>query len=195
MKSSHFCKLAVTASLVMGIISGAQAAGSNTAKVTFLGNIVDSPCSVTLDTEDQTVNMGSSIGNGTLSNGKTTINNARTFHIDLEGCTWATEKNMNVVFTTGSGTTAATGATDNLALMKTDGTGAISNVSLAIGDAGKNNIKLGDTYTQAIADLDGDTILDEKQSLNFTAWLVGAATGTVGTGEFSSAANVTISYL
>lgn len=129
MKSSHFCKLAVTASLVMGIVSGAQAAGSNTAKVTFLGNIVDSPCSVTLDTEDQTVNMGSSIGNGTLSNGKTTINNARTFHIDLEGCTWATEKNMNVVFTTGSGTTAATGATDNLALMKTDGTGAISNVS------------------------------------------------------------------
>ncbi len=98
---------------------------------------------------------------------------------------------MNVVFTTGSGTTAATGATDNLALMKTDGTGAISNVSLAIGDAGK----MGDTYTQAIADLDGDTILDEKQSLNFTAWLVGAATGTVGTGEFSSAANVTISYL
>ncbi|EBH1135233.1 fimbrial protein [Salmonella enterica] len=195
MKSSHFCKLAVTASLVMGIVSGAQASGSNTAKVTFLGNIVDSPCSVTLDTEDQTVNMGSSIGNGTLSNGKTTINNARTFHIDLEGCTWATEKNMNVVFTTGSGTTAATGATDNLALMKTDGTGAISNVSLAIGDAGKNNIKLGDTYTQAIADLDGDTILDEKQSLNFTAWLVGAATGTVGTGEFSSAANVTISYL
>lgn len=89
MKSSHFCKLAVTASLVMGIVSGAQAAGSNTAKVTFLGNIVDSPCSVTLDTEDQTVNMGSSIGNGTLSNGKTTINNARTFHIDLEGCTWA----------------------------------------------------------------------------------------------------------
>lgn len=43
MKSSHFCKLAVTASLVMGIVSGAQAAGSNTAKVTFLGNIVDSP--------------------------------------------------------------------------------------------------------------------------------------------------------
>lgn len=50
MKSSHFCKLAVTASLVMGIVSGAQAAGSNTntAKVTFLGNIVDSPCSITL---------------------------------------------------------------------------------------------------------------------------------------------------
>ncbi len=43
MKSSHFCKLAVTASLVMRIVSGAQAAGSNTAKVTFLGNIVDSP--------------------------------------------------------------------------------------------------------------------------------------------------------
>lgn len=48
MKSSHFCKLAVTASLVMGIVSGSQAAGSNTAKVTFLGNIVDSPCSLTL---------------------------------------------------------------------------------------------------------------------------------------------------
>lgn len=195
MKSSRIFKLAAAASLVMGIVSGVHAAGSNTAKVTFVGNLVDSPCSVTLDTEDQTVNMGSSIGNGTLSNGKTTINNARTFHIDLEGCTWATEKNMNVVFTTGNGTTSAMGATDNLALMKTDGTGAISNVSLAIGDAAKTNIKLGDTYTQAIADLDGDSILDEKQSLNFTAWLVGAATGAVGTGEFSSAANVTISYL
>lgn len=195
MKSSRIFKLAATASLVMGIISGAHAAGSNTAKVTFVGNLVDSPCSVTLETEDQTVNMGSSIGNGTLSNGQTTVDNARTFHIDLEGCTWATEKNMNVVFTTGAGTTAATGAADNLALMKTDGTGAISNVSLAIGDAGKVNIKLGDTYTQEIKDLDGDTILDRNQSLNFTAWLVGAATGTVGTGEFSSAANVTISYL
>lgn len=195
MKSSRIFKLAATASLVMGIISGAHAAGSNTAKVTFVGNLVDSPCSVTLETEDQTVNMGSSIGNGTLSNGQTTVDKARTFHIDLEGCTWATEKNMNVVFTTGAGTTAATGAADNLALMKTDGTGAISNVSLAIGDAGKVNIKLGDTYTQEIKDLDGDTILDRNQSLNFTAWLVGAATGTVGTGEFSSAANVTISYL
>lgn len=195
MKSSRIFKLAATASLVMGIVSGVHAAGSNTAKVTFVGNLVDSPCSVTLETEDQTVNMGSSIGNGTLSNGKSTINNARTFHIDLEGCAWTTEKNMNVVFTTGNGTTAATGATDNLALMKTDGTGAISNVSLAIGDASKANIKLGETYTQEIKDLNNDTILDPNQSLNFTAWLVGAATGTVGTGEFSSAANVTISYL
>ncbi|MGK7310591.1 fimbrial protein, partial [Salmonella enterica] len=67
-------------------------------------------------------------------------------------------KNMNVVFTTGSGTTAAKGATDNHAQMKTDGTGAISNESLAIADARKNNIKLGDTYTPDIADLDGASI-------------------------------------
>ncbi|EPF2245345.1 fimbrial protein [Citrobacter werkmanii] len=194
MKPLNLFKLAATASLVMGMATSVWA-GSNTAKVTFTGNIVDSPCSITLDTEDQTVKMGNSIGNGTLSGGKTTLNNARTFQIDLEGCTWATETNMNVVFSTGAGTTAATGATNNLSLMKTDGTGAISNVSLALGDSAKNNIKLGDTYTQPIADLDGDSILDEKQSLKFTAWLVGAATGTVGTGEFSSAANVTISYL
>ncbi|MBZ3672807.1 fimbrial protein [Salmonella enterica subsp. enterica serovar Senftenberg] len=147
-----------------------------------------------MDTEDQTVNMGSSIGNGTLSNGKTTINNARTFHIDLEGCTRATEKNMNVVFTTGSGTTAATGATDNLALMKTDGTGAISNVS-GNRRCWQKQYQTGRYLYTGHCGLDGDTILDEKQSLNFTARLVGAATGTVGTGEFSSAANVTISYL
>ena len=194
MKPLNLFKLAATASLVMGMATSVWA-GSNTAKVTFTGNIVDSPCSITLDTEDQTVKMGNSIGNGTLSGGKTTLNNDRTFQIDQEGCTWATETNMNVVFSTGAGTTAATGATNNLSLMKTDGTGAISNVSLALGDSAKNNIKLGDTYTQPIADLDGDSILDEKQSLKFTAWLVGAATGTVGTGEFSSAANVTISYL
>lgn len=191
MKPSSLFKIVATASLVMGMATSAFAAGSNTAKVTFTGNIVDSPCSVSISTEDQTVNMGNSIGNGTLTGGKESTH--RPFQIDLEGCTFTTEQNMNVVFTAGDGTIAATGVTDNLAVMKTDGTGAISNVSLALGDKDNNNIKLGDTFVQPLT-LEGAAGA-AKQSLHFNAWLVGASAGTVGTGEFSSAANVTISYL
>ena len=191
MKSSHLFKLAATAALAMGMTSSAMAVGSNTAKVTFTGNIVDSPCSITIETQDQTVDMGQSIGNGTLTNGRESTH--RPFQIDLEGCTFTTEQNMNVVFSVGAGTTSATGATDNLALMNTNGTGPISNVSLALGDENSNAIKLGDTFVKPLT-MDG-TVGAAKQSLHFNAWLIGASTGTVGTGEFSSAANVTISYL
>ncbi len=194
MKTSRLFTLAAAASLVMGISTSVWAVGSNTAKVTFTGNIVDSPCSLTIDTEDQTVNMGRSIGNGTLAGGRESTKH--NFQIKMEDCTFTTEQNMNVVFTAGDGTTAASGVADNLAVMKTDGTGAISNVSLALGDINGANIKLGDTFVKP---LDMDTATPAvglaNQQLDFTAWLVGAATGTVGTGEFSSSANVTISYL
>lgn len=106
--------------------------------------------------------MGLSIGNGILSNGKMIINNVCIFYIDFEGCIWVIEKNMNVVFIIGSGIIVVIGVMDNFVLMKIDGIGVISNVSLVIGDVGKNNIKLGDIYIQVIVDLDGDIIFDEK---------------------------------
>lgn len=191
MKSSRIFKLAATASLVMGMATSAWA-GNNTAKVTFTGKIVDAPCSVTLATQDQTIDMGQDIGNGSLAGGNKS--EPVEFQVDLRGCSFTTEKNMNVVFTPGDGTSTAVGATDNLALMNTNGSGPIANASLVLADAHEAVIKLGDTYTQALA-LDGTGIGASEQSLHFQAWLVGAATGTVGTGEFSSAAKVTISYL
>lgn len=191
MKSSSIFKLAATASLVMGMATSAWA-GNNTAKVTFTGKIVDAPCSVTLATQDQTIDMGQDIGNGSLAGGKTS--EPVSFQVDLRGCSFTTEKNMNVVFTPGDGTSTATGATDNLALMNTNGRGTIANASLVLADAGDVVIKLGDTYAQGL-DMDTTGIGKAEQSLHFKAWLVGAATGAVGTGEFSSAANITISYL
>lgn len=191
MKLVSMFKIAAAASLVFGAVSGANAAGSNTAKVTFTGNLVESPCSITRETADQSVDLGRSIGNGTLAGGRES--EKVPFTISLYGCVFTTEKDMNVVFAPGDNTTAASGVADNLAVMSTNGTGAISNVSLALSDVNGAAIKLGQTYTQPLV-MDG-SVGKATQDLNFKAWLVGASTGTVGIGEFSSVANVTISYL
>ncbi|EDW6545257.1 fimbrial protein [Salmonella enterica subsp. enterica] len=190
MKLVNMFKMAAAASLVLGAVSGANAAGSNTARVTFDGTIVESPCSVTHDTEDQIVPMGNSIGNGTLASGGKS--EAVPFHISLYGCVFTTEKDMNYIFTPGDNTTTATGATSNLAVMS-NGT-EISNVSLVIADSNSAALKLGETYVQPL-EKDGNNVGKATQELKFQAWLQGAATGTVGTGEFSSVANITISYL
>lgn len=62
-------KAAVAAALVMGVSSFANAAGSNTGTVTFTGTIEDSPCSIVVGDEHQTVNLGH-IGTGSLMGGK-----------------------------------------------------------------------------------------------------------------------------
>lgn len=58
-------KAAVAAAMVMGISTFANAAGSNTGTVTFTGTIEDSPCSIVVGDEHQTVNLGH-IGTGSL---------------------------------------------------------------------------------------------------------------------------------
>lgn len=62
-------KAAVAAAMVMGISTFANAAGSNTGTVTFTGTIEDSPCSIVVGDEHQTVNLGH-IGTGSLMGGK-----------------------------------------------------------------------------------------------------------------------------
>lgn len=73
-------KAAVAAALVMGVSSFANAAGSNTGTVTFTGTIEDSPCSIVVGDEHQTVNLGH-IGTGSLMGGKIFKVD---FHIGLE---------------------------------------------------------------------------------------------------------------
>ncbi|ONF91400.1 fimbrial protein [Salmonella enterica subsp. enterica serovar Typhimurium] len=76
-------KAAVAAALVMGVSSFANAAGSNTGTVTFTGTIEDSPCSIVVGDEHQTVNLGH-IGTGSLMGGKES--SKVDFHIGLENC-------------------------------------------------------------------------------------------------------------
>ncbi|ENQ7417266.1 fimbrial protein [Salmonella enterica] len=88
-------KAAVAAALAMGVSSFANAAGSNTGTVTFTGTIEDSPCSIVVGDEHQTVNLGH-IGTGSLMGGKES--SKVDFHIGLENCAFTTEKEASTVF-------------------------------------------------------------------------------------------------
>ncbi|WP_336285555.1 fimbrial major subunit StfA [Citrobacter arsenatis] len=181
-------KTAVAASLAMGIAACANAAGTNTGTVTFTGTIEDSPCSIVVGDEHQTVNLGH-IGTASLLNGGQS--SAVDFKIGLENCTFTTETSMSTVFSaTGNESTANAG---NIALMGTNGEMAGSSIVLATYKGAQ--IKLGDADSQALT-LDAKGIGLAEQTLNFKAWVKGdAGATTIDTGEFSSVVNFAISYL
>lgn len=182
-------KTAIAASLVMGFASFANAAGTNTGTVTFTGTIEDSPCSIVVGDEHQTVDLGH-IGTGSLANGGQS--SAVDFHIGLENCAFDTEASMSTVFSaTGNESTANAGS---IALMGANGEMKGSSIVLATYKG--TQIKLGDADSQALTVGADDKGL-ANQTLNFKAWVKGD-TGedvVIDTGEFSSVVNFAISYL
>ncbi|ECY2457890.1 fimbrial major subunit StfA [Salmonella enterica] len=181
-------KAAVAAALVMGVSSFANAAGSNTGTVTFTGTIEDSPCSIVVGDEHQTVNLGH-IGTGSLMGGKES--SKVDFHIGLENCAFTTEKEASTVFSAiGNESSANPGS---VALMRIGG-GEMAGSSIVIGNHLGSAIKLGDAYSENLT-MNG-SVAAAKQTLNFKAWVKGdSAATTIDTGEFSSTVNFTISYL
>ncbi|EDE4630839.1 TPA: fimbrial major subunit StfA [Salmonella enterica] len=181
-------KAAVAAALVMGVSSFANAAGSNTGTVTFTGTIEDSPCSIVVGDEHQTVNLGH-IGTGSLMGGKES--SKVDFHIGLENCAFTTEKEVSTVFSAiGNESSANPGS---VALMRIGG-GEMAGSGIVIGNHLGSAIKLGDAYSENLT-MNG-SVAAAKQTLNFKAWVKGdSAASTIDTGEFSSTVNFTISYL
>lgn len=183
-------KTAVAAALVMGFASFANAAGTNTGTVTFTGTIEDSPCSIVVGDEHQTVDLGH-IGTGSLLGGKSS--SMVDFKIGLENCAFTTEKNMSTVFSaTGNESTTNAG---NVALMGSKGEMAGS--SIVIGNYKGTRIALGTASTQALTMNGAATPVPlANQTLNFKAWVQGDAEATaIDTGEFSSVVNFAVSYL
>ena len=187
-------KTAIAASLVMGFASFANAAGTNTGTVTFTGTIEDSPCSIVVGDEHQTVNLGH-IGTGSLQDGGQS--SAVDFHIGLENCAFGTEKTMSTVFSAaGNESTANKG---NVALMGSNGEMAGSSIVLATYKG--QRIALGDADSQdlVMAAAAGETETAkglENQTLNFKAWVKGDDSATtIDSVEFSSVVNIAISYL
>ncbi|SUG67861.1 fimbrial protein [Salmonella enterica subsp. enterica] len=172
-------KAAVAAALVMGVSSFANAAGSNTGTVTFTGTIEDSPCSIVVGDEHQTVNLGH-IGTGSLMGGKES--SKVDFHIGLENCAFTTEKEASTVFSAiGNESSANPGS---VALMRIGG-GEMAGSSIVIGNHLGSAIKLGDAYSENLT-MNG-SVAAAKQTLNFKAWVKGdSAATTIDTGEFSS---------
>ncbi len=128
----------------MGVSSFANAAGSNTGTVTFTSTIEDSPCSIVVGDEHQTVNLGH-IGTGSLMGGKES--SKVDFHIGLENCAFTTEKEASTVFSAiGNESSANPGS---VALMRIGG-GEMAGSSIVIGNHLGSAIKLGDAYSATI---------------------------------------------
>lgn len=167
--------VAMSSAMAMGV---AHAADQGHGTVTFVGSIIDAPCSITPQTIDQTVNMGE-ISNKALANGGTS--SPRPFDIKLENCDVSALKDKTVT-TTFSGTASAANP-DLLAIA-----GTASGASIALTQNGNAPLKLGEASSPT-------TIQNEENTLHFAAYLKGdgAASGVVP-GYFTSVANFTLAY-
>lgn len=162
--------------------------GANDGTVTFVGKIVESPCSIKIGDENQTISLGENLGTASLKAGLT---QKVDFDIELVNCVFDAESNMSIVFNAnGNESTSHTG---NLALMGAGGEMKGSYIVMA--DSKGTELRLGTASTQAMTkDTAGKALAD--QTLRFKAWVQGDTTAqTVDTGEFSSMTSFQITYL
>lgn len=171
-----FNKCAMAAVMALGVSSFAYAAkDQGHGKVTFTGSIIDAPCSVHPDSEDQVVNLGQ-ISNVALKNqGKS---NPRNFDIKLENCDITTLKTVTTTF---SGAKAA----GNAKLIGLAGTASGAGVAISHNGA---VVELGKP-TGPLTLSNGDT------TIHFAAYLQGeSASSAIVPGDFSAVANWTLAY-
>lgn len=169
-------KIALVLGLGISIAAGAaNAADQGHGTVTFVGSIIDAPCSITPDTSEQIVRMGQ-IATSELKDGGRS--NSRAFKIALENCTTDTLKTVQTTFA-GAVSPIADGA---LAIE-----GKATNAAIVITNAGGKQIKLGTAS-------DAYTLNDGNNDLNFSAYMRGHATEAATPGEFKAIATFALNY-
>ncbi|MFP2237302.1 fimbrial protein [Pseudescherichia vulneris] len=173
--SKAFLALAMATAMATGVANAATDTGHGTVK--FTGSIIDAPCGISADTQNQDVPLGA-VAQHALENGGTST--PADFHLTLTQCDTATITNgMTITFT---GTADATNA-DELAF----GAGSsAAGASIAITGPDGSVIPLA-TASSPIALNDG------QNQLNFQAYLHGTG-ATVTPGTFTSVANFTLAY-
>lgn len=179
-----FKKTMLVAVIALGVSSVAHAAVKDQGhgKVTFTGSIIDSPCSITAKSVDQTIDLGQISKVALKESGKST---PRNFTIDLENCELGEKDNNKVTVTfTGAESSAKNGL---LGI-----TGTAKGASVAITDGSGEIIKLGEKTKPQLLQNGGNT-------LGFAAYLQGD-TGTVEApipvteGEFQTVVDFTLAY-
>ena len=186
-------KTTLAAALVLGsAMSVAQAeettTGANDGTVTFVGKIVESPCSIKIGDENQTIRLGENLGTASLKAGLT---QKVDFDIELVNCVFDAQTNMSIVFNA-NGNESTTHA-GNLALMGAGG--EMKGAYIVMADSKGTELRMGTAATQLMKkDTAGKAMAD--QTLRFKAWVQGdTAAATVDTGEFSSMTSFQITYL
>ncbi|MBH2879021.1 type 1 fimbrial protein [Serratia marcescens] len=172
-------KIMMAAVLAFGVTSVAHAADQGHGTVTFKGSIIDAPCSIVPESDDQVVQLGQ-ISNAALKGGKKST--PKSFQIKLEDCELDSAK-ANTVKITFTGTASA----DDAKLLEL--TGTAKGAAIAITDSSGALLELGKAA-------DARALNTGNNSLGFTAYLQGSkASGAVITpGEFQSVADFTLAY-
>ncbi|NVZ18277.1 type 1 fimbrial protein [Pseudomonas costantinii] len=159
--------------LLVGSMSVAHAADGT---VTFLGSVHSGACSIKPDSVDQTVNLGAIAKHQLQSGGKS---EARRVLIELEGCdlTGLTDNTVTTTFTAAP-SSAVPGAIGTI--------GGAGGVGIMV-TYGSKPIELGvPTAPQALS--------AGNNTLEFGAYVQGAATGAIVPGGFSAVTNFTLAY-
>ena len=154
----------------------------------FYGTIEDSVCSIVPDDHKLEVDMGD-IGAEKLKNNGTTT--PKSFQIRLQDCVFDTQETMTTTFT---GTVSSANSGNYYTIFNTDTGAAFNNVSLAIGDSLGTSYKSGMGIDQKIVKDTSTNKGKAKQTLNFKAWLVGAADAP-DLGNFEANTTFQITYL
>lgn len=169
-------KIALVLGLGLSIAAGAaNAADQGHGTVTFVGSIIDAPCSITPETSEQIVRMGQ-ISTAELKDGGRS--NSRAFKIALENCTTETLKTVQTTFT-GAPSSIVDGS---LAIE-----GKAQNAAIVLTNAGGKQIKLG-TASDAV------TLKDGNNDLNFAAYMQGNSANAATPGEFKAIATFSLNY-
>ena len=161
---------------------GANAADEGQGVVNFKGTVVDSPCGISADTADQSIDFGQ-ISKSTLSSGG--ISAQKNLDIKLTKCDVnALTKGVQITFT---GNTVSS----------VDKEGTSSSVATELATSGPTNtavvinngsdVKFG-TASDFIQIGEGDS------TLQFQTWVKQATGKTVSAGDFTAIANFTLSY-
>ncbi|MCS4246099.1 fimbrial protein [Pseudomonas sp. BIGb0164] len=159
--------------LLMGSMPAVQAADGT---VTFYGSVHSGACSIKPESVDQSVNLGAIAKHQLQAGGKSS---ARPVRIELEGCdlTGLTDNTVTTTFTAAPSTVVP---------------GAIGTVG------GAGNIGIMMTHGGAPIDLGTPTrpqaIVAGDNTLEFGAYVQGAATGDIVPGDFSAVTNFTLAY-
>ncbi|QLG92189.1 type 1 fimbrial protein [Pseudomonas yamanorum] len=159
--------------LLVGSMSVAQAADGT---VTFLGSVHSGACSIKPDSVDQTVRLGAIAKHQLQSGGKS---EARRVLIELEGCDLAglTDNTVTTTFT-GAPSSVVPGAIGTVG-----GAGGVGIMMTHGGDL----VELGVPTTPQIIAVGDNT-------LEFGAYVQGAATDPIIPGDFSAVTNFTLAY-
>lgn len=161
---------------------GANAADQGQGVVNFKGTVVDSPCGITSDTADQSIDFGQ-ISRSQLAGGG--ISNQKTLDIKLTQCDVSNlNKGVQVTFS-GNTISSVNGDGASVPVASELATSGPTNTAVVINNG--SDINFG-TASDFINLSEGDN------TLQFQTWVKQATGKTVAAGDFTAVANFSLSY-